>query len=233
MTKLEADVLYSKNLGQYKHIVYMSNIALNSGKELAIYPQWRQDKESFVKWAQANGSTLTNILSRINRDDGYHPGNCIFVEHSDNACLRNPNANKTYPYVGVRKEYLKYHYHVKYKGVVYKQTGFETMRDAVIARDKFIVDNGLPHHLQTHLLSPEDSIPDTYLSTQEKHKVGYTSTSYTGIEKRSVSSYRYAFHYKKIKYRKGGFATMHDAYIARHDHMVSIGIPLSDISKRM
>jgi len=41
--------------------------------------EWRTDPESFYKWCLDNGWKRGLILSRININDGYHPGNCHFV----------------------------------------------------------------------------------------------------------------------------------------------------------
>lgn len=60
---------------------YGSNIDNRyKGKNLWICEEWKDDPVAFVSWAKQNGYKEGLELVRKNKDDGYYPENCVFLE---------------------------------------------------------------------------------------------------------------------------------------------------------
>lgn len=63
---------------------YGSNIDNRyKGKNLWICDEWREDSVEFVNWAKQNGYKEGLELVRKDKDDGYYPENCVFLEKTE------------------------------------------------------------------------------------------------------------------------------------------------------
>lgn len=63
---------------------YGSNIDNRyKGKDLWICNEWKDDPVAFVNWAKQNGYKEGLELVRKNKDDGYYPENCVFLEKKE------------------------------------------------------------------------------------------------------------------------------------------------------
>lgn len=53
------------------------------GRNLWICDEWRDDPVAFVNWAEQNGYREGLELVRKNKDEGYYPENCVFLEKKE------------------------------------------------------------------------------------------------------------------------------------------------------
>jgi len=119
----------------------------NYGENLYLYDKWH-DFIPFMEWALSNGYDDKKTIDRKNTNKGYFPENCRFVDYSiQNANKRITDKNKT-GYLGVHKARDgKYVASVQWKGKQNHIGRFKNKAIAAIARDKYIIDNKLPHTL--------------------------------------------------------------------------------------
>lgn len=61
------------------------------GRGIAVCDEWRNDKETFISWAQANGTHPDLQLDRRNNDAGYSPENCRFVDRKTQRANYSPS----------------------------------------------------------------------------------------------------------------------------------------------
>lgn len=53
------------------------------GEDLWICDEWKDDPVAFVKWAKENGYKEKLQLARKDKNKGYYPENCVFLEKKD------------------------------------------------------------------------------------------------------------------------------------------------------
>jgi len=120
------------------------------GRGIKVCQEW-EDVKVFVNWAEANGYEKGLEIDRIDNDGDYCPENCRFVTRQQN-CLNKsvPQSNNGSGYSGVSfaKYCKRFRSVVKYNGLAKHVGYFKTAKEAVIARDQYIIDNDLPHRLQ-------------------------------------------------------------------------------------
>jgi len=89
-------------------------------------------------------------LDRSDNDAGYYPWNCQFVTHQENSINRGIRKDNKSGYVGVlwhlrNKAWVS---RITYKQVLHHIGSFDTVEQAVWARDFYIVSHKLPHRRQ-------------------------------------------------------------------------------------
>ena len=105
----------------------------------------------FNDWCLNNGWEEGLQLDRIDNDGPYSPWNCRFVTPRENGFnKRLIQKNNTSGYCGVHYKSDRDSYCVLVRNngkTVFNKSGFSTAQDAALARDKFIIREGLPHKL--------------------------------------------------------------------------------------
>jgi len=130
------------------------------GRGITICEEWK-DLSVFVSWAESNGYKTGLEIDRIDNDGNYCPENCRFVTRSQNSHNKTSvRTDNTTGYTGVvinkqvngriPNNRFKAQIGVSIQGLTrLKHLGcFVSAEDAVIARDKYIIANNLPHKLQ-------------------------------------------------------------------------------------
>lgn len=122
------------------------------GRGIDVFRSWH-NRENFCAWAE-DKFTEGLELDRVDNDKGYYPDNCRFVTPKVNSNNRRvPRDNQT-GYVGV---YLRSNcsYRAYIRGIDPPMNGkllhigtFGNRKEAVNARNEFIIAHGLPHKLQ-------------------------------------------------------------------------------------
>ena len=126
------------------------------GRGIKVCDEWRNDLKKFYDWCIKNEWNKGLEIDRIDNDGNYCPENCRFVttlENSHNRTLLR-NDNKT-GYVGISYDRAAGKYRSRIQSVLSPLNGksrnfgyFEAIEEAVIVRDKFIIENNLPYELQ-------------------------------------------------------------------------------------
>ena len=104
----------------------------------------------FMEWALNNGYTDEMTIDRVDSDKGYCPSNCRFVGYGVQSANRKiTNKNKS-GFIGVSLQKGKFCAGVQWKKNKIHLGRFTEAIDAAKARDKYIVDNNLPHALNEY-----------------------------------------------------------------------------------
>ena len=116
------------------------------GRGIKVCDLWYDSFIEFEKWALANGYAKGLQIDRINNNGNYEPLNCRYVEPYINAANRR-SANNTSGFIGVSKHTNANSYRaiIEIKGVRTSLGSFKSKNEAAIYRDKYIIENNLPH----------------------------------------------------------------------------------------
>jgi len=130
----------NKNFKQYKDY---------GGRGISVCKEWVDSYIAFKEWSLSNGYHDTLTIDRIDNDKGYSPDNCRWATHTEqrmNTRLRKDNKTG-YKGVSMRPS-GRYVSIVFLNGKKHTVGTFNKIKEAVIARNKFIRDNNLPHKIQ-------------------------------------------------------------------------------------
>ena len=116
---------------------------------ITVCEEWL-DVKNFIEWCDQTyieGMTLDRIDNNNNK--GYNPDNCRWVSKSEQAINRRMKSINTSGYTGVSYKIrdgvwtanIGINNKLKHLGT------FLTIEEAVLARDNYIIENGLPHKL--------------------------------------------------------------------------------------
>ena len=128
--------------GSYEHY---------GARGIKVCEEWL-DIRNFVAWAEATHPEEGGYtLDRIDNDKGYSPENCRWANRTTQALNQRMMRNNKSGYVGVlwHKRTSKWVASIGINNKVKHLGQFPTIEEAVLARDNYIIDNGLPHKLST------------------------------------------------------------------------------------
>lgn len=124
------------------------------GRGITVCEEWntKYGAKEFSKWALENGYKKGLEIDRIDNDKGYSPENCRWTDRSTNMSnTRIRMSNNSSGYKGIcvikNKNYNVYRVVIHFNKIKLFSKSFMSIEDAVIARNKFIIDNNLPHKL--------------------------------------------------------------------------------------
>jgi hypothetical protein len=117
------------------------------GRGIKVCKEWL-DFSIFQKWALENNYSDNLTIDRIDNSKGYEPANCRFVDKStQNANKRITDKNST-GYIGVSLSQKKYYRaYLSWKGQRIELGYYKTPILAALKRDRYIIENNLPHTL--------------------------------------------------------------------------------------
>lgn len=102
----------------------------------------------FMSWAMGNGYNEKNTIDRRDSTGNYCPENCRFVDYNIQSANRRITGKNTSGFIGVRKTSNgKWAATVQWKQKSNHIGVFIDKIDAAKARDKYIIENKLPHKL--------------------------------------------------------------------------------------
>ena len=116
---------------------------------ITVCEEWL-DIKNFIAWAE---STHPNeggyTLDRIDNDKGYSPENCRWADKTAQVLNRRIMKNNKSGYVGViwHIRDKRWVVNIKISKKLINLGSFKDKIEAVLARDNYIIENGLPHKL--------------------------------------------------------------------------------------
>ena len=120
------------------------------GRGISVCDKWRYSASLFINWCLENGWQEGLTIDRINNDGNYNQSNCRFITRkTNNSNRRRRVSTKTM----IRGVYFSnwdgnFYSNLVHNGKrLFYESGFPTAQDAALARDKFIIKEGLPHKL--------------------------------------------------------------------------------------
>ena len=96
-------------------------------------------------WAIDNGYTEKNTIDRKKHDLGYNPENCRFVDYCVQSANRRITDKNKSGFIGVSFDGNRWAANIQLQGKQNRLGRFKNKVDAAIARDRFVVENSLPH----------------------------------------------------------------------------------------
>ena len=118
---------------------------------ITICEEWL-DVTNFIKWAEAtHPNTEGYTLDRIDNDKGYNPENCRWADASTQNTNQRMSKKNTSGFVGVFWNPLNKNWRasIRFKNKKIDLGSYKIKEEAVLARDKYIIENNLPHKLSS------------------------------------------------------------------------------------
>ena len=114
---------------------------------IIVCNEWRNNFDSFKKWALKNKYGNNLFIDRINNDEGYSPHNCRFADR----CTQNQNRRiyktSSSNYRGVSKYKNKWRARINVKNQRISLGLYAKKEDAAIAYNNYIIENKLNYIL--------------------------------------------------------------------------------------
>ena len=117
------------------------------GRGITVCDEWL-NVVGFIAWFEGNyieGFTL----DRIDNDKGYNPDNCRFADKVTQALNQRIKKSNTSGFVGIKSSGKKWGARVRIFNKDIWVGSYNTIEEAVLARDNYIIENKLPHKLST------------------------------------------------------------------------------------
>ena len=124
------------------------------GRGITVCDVWL-DVRNFVAWAEVTHPNIGNVsLDRIDNDKGYFPENCRWTDATTQIMNQRIKKDNTSGFVGIywNNKNNNWRTYINLNNVRFNIGSFKDKIEAVIARDNYIIENGLPHPL-SHLVS--------------------------------------------------------------------------------
>ena len=118
---------------------------------ITVCEEWL-DVANFVAWCELTNPNIEGYsLVRIDNNKGYSPENCRWVDKSTQVINQRMKKNNTSGFVGVGNETntKKWRARINIMRESIHIGTFNTIEEAVQARDQYILDNKLPNKLST------------------------------------------------------------------------------------
>ncbi len=118
---------------------------------ITVCEEWLEVK-NFINWAESTHPNIAGVsLDRIDNDKGYSPDNCRWADATTQCVNQRIRKDNTSGYAGVawNPNNKNWRAFIDLTKVRFNIGSFKTKEEAVLARDTYIIENGLPHKLST------------------------------------------------------------------------------------
>lgn len=115
---------------------------------ISVCEEWKNDFFTFQQWALNNGYNDGLTLDRIDVNGNYTPDNCRWVDRHVQAVNKRKNKNNISGYVGIgeRTDNGTWRSRITVNNKVIMIGHFKTKKEALEARNKYILDNNLTEY---------------------------------------------------------------------------------------
>ena len=129
------------NITHYNYPIY-------GGRGIMIDKGWNDNFKTFYDWSMNNGYKEGLSIDRIDNNGHYCPDNCRWTDIFTQNANKRKQKNCLNKHIGIEKTpYNKYRAKIVVKNKRINLGNYDNELDAVKARDKYIIDNDLPHTL--------------------------------------------------------------------------------------
>lgn len=127
---------YNKNVKGYRWY---------GAKGIKVCEEWRSNFDSFYSWCMSHGYKKGLSIDRIDGNKDYEPDNCRMATMKEQIINRGIQKNNKTGYIGVgyNKNGKKYNAQIKIDRKNIQLGVYNTKKEALEARNKYITDNGL------------------------------------------------------------------------------------------
>ncbi len=121
------------------------------GRGITVCEEWL-DVRNFIAWCELTYPNINNYsIDRIDNYGRYSPENCRWVDKSTQVINQRIKKNNTSGFVGVSCHNGKARWvaQIMVNKIVIHLGYFNSVQEAVLARDIYIIENSLPYKLST------------------------------------------------------------------------------------
>ena len=121
------------------------------GRGITVCEEWL-DVRNFIAWCELTYPNINNYsIDRIDNYGRYSPENCRWVDKSTQVINQRIKKNNTSGFVGVSYHNGKARWvaQIMVNKIIIHLGYFNSVQEAVEARDNYIIENSLPHKLST------------------------------------------------------------------------------------
>ena len=137
---------YNKNANNYENY---------GGRGIKMCDEWKSDFQAFYIWAMNNGYKKELTIDRIDVNGNYCPENCRWVDIFQQASNKRKSIRNKSGYVGIsysetEKRKKRWCSRISIKHKIIRLGWYFTQKEALEARNKYIIDNGLDYPIQEY-----------------------------------------------------------------------------------
>lgn len=141
------EMLYDTWRGMKKRCYNQNAVAYKwyGAKGIKVCEEWRVSFDSFYNWCMSHGYRKGLTIDRIDGNKDYEPDNCRMATMKEQIINREIQKNNKTGYVGVgyNKSGKRYKSGIKVDGKNISLGVYDTKEEALEARNRYIIDNGL------------------------------------------------------------------------------------------
>ena len=125
------------------------------GRGIKVCDEWKNDFMAFYNWALSNGYKKELTIDRIDVNGNYCPENCRWVDIFQQASNKRKSIRNKSGYVGIsysetEKRKKRWCSRISIKHKIIRLGWYFTQKEALEARNKYIIDNGLDYPIQEY-----------------------------------------------------------------------------------